>query len=66
MSIEQYSTLINILPQIEEALKEKGETIPRPDYSGNTPVKDEQNDSDDDDEVHDKKANIETTSDEEE
>lgn len=67
MSIEQYSALINILPQIEDALKQKGEKIPRPNYGRQQTVDSDQVDQDDgDDEIQDKKANIEATSDEDE
>lgn len=64
MSIEQYSALVDIMPQIEETLARKGEKVPRPDYSGNAePVQDdEDNDSG---RAHTTKANIDTTSDEE-
>jgi hypothetical protein len=64
MSIEQYSALINILPQIEDALKQKGEKIPRPNYDGQQPAGSDQDDGDD--EIQDRKANIEATSDEDE
>lgn len=64
MSIEQYSALINVLPQIEEVLKQKGEKIPRPNYSGQQSAGSDQDDGDD--EIQDKKANIEATSDEDE
>ncbi|RMZ86762.1 hypothetical protein DV736_g6015, partial [Chaetothyriales sp. CBS 134916] len=70
LSVEQYATLIAIIPQIEKLLSEKGERVPRPNYNGNTgPDQPDQNvvadngDIDDDDA---KKANIEATSDEDE
>ena len=66
MSLEQYSALINVLPQIEEALKKKGEKVPRPNYSISSSGEDDDNDQDEDEELQDKKANIEATSDEEE
>lgn len=70
MSIEQYSALVDIMPQIEETLARKGEKVPRPDYSGNAePVQDGRHDKDDEDDetgrAHTTKANIDTTSDEE-
>ena len=68
MSIEQYSALIGIMPQIEELLKRQGEKVPRPDYSGSTHIEhDETGEEEDADKKMDaKKANIEATSDEEE
>ncbi len=32
MTVEQYSALVDIMPQLEKALQEKGEHIPRPKY----------------------------------
>jgi hypothetical protein len=34
MPVDQFSALISLLPEIEEALKQNGETLPRPVYSG--------------------------------
>lgn len=66
MSLEQYSALIDILPQIETALKKKGEDVPRPKY-GEPQATHAQGDRDDDDEDQSlRKANIEATSDEDE
>ena len=67
MSLEQYSALVSILPQIEEALVAKGEKVPRPDYSGVSSEQQGQDLNDDDNEAELKstKANIEATSDEE-
>ncbi|KAI5194888.1 PC4-domain-containing protein [Aureobasidium subglaciale] len=33
MTIEQFSALLEVLPEVEEALKEKGQELPRPNYS---------------------------------
>ncbi|KAL2394776.1 hypothetical protein ABEF95_000710 [Exophiala dermatitidis] len=72
MSLEQYSALIGIMPQIEELLKQQGESVPRPDYSGtsSTPSTSAANNGADDDQEEtartSKKANIEATSDEDE
>jgi len=52
------------MPRLEELLKQQREKVPRPDYSGDAPVKDE--DGEEEDEEDTKKANIEATSDEEE
>lgn len=68
MPIDQFSAFIKLLPDIEQALKEKGESLPRPVYSSDTDQPDNASD-----EEHDKtaksaspsKQNIEATSDEE-
>ena len=67
MTVEQYSALIAIMPQIERLLSQKGESVPRPNFEG-TP-QDAARDDDDEDadaDEEEKKANIEATSDEEE
>ena len=68
MTVEQFSTLISVLPEIESALAAKGESLPRPDYSER---KDEEekvrNTDEEDDKVKDDvegKKNFEETSDE--
>lgn len=75
MTLEQFSTLVTILPQIETALNKKGEKVPRPEYDGRGPVRSTTEDEDEDDEDDDaseegggrkKKANIDATSDEDE
>lgn len=32
MPMEQYATLVRLMPHIETVLREKGETVPRPHY----------------------------------
>jgi hypothetical protein len=64
MSVEQYSALIQIMPQIEELLKSQGQKLPRPNYSGITPAQD--GDEDDGESERDVRPNIEATSDEDE
>lgn len=64
MSIEQYSALITIMPQVEDLLKSQGETIPRPKYNGQADY--ENDDQEDEDEEMDAKPNIDATSDEDE
>jgi hypothetical protein len=32
MTVEQYSALVDLMPQIEKALETKGEKVPRPKY----------------------------------
>ena len=45
MTVEQYSTLIGLLPQIEQQLKAKGEQVARPNYDRlATAAKDEEHD----------------------
>ena len=68
MSVEQYSALIGIMPQIEELLKRQGEKVPRPDYSRSAHIEPDENGEEEDDgeKMDAKKANIEATSDEEE
>ncbi|KAK5061145.1 hypothetical protein LTR84_007687 [Exophiala bonariae] len=68
MSLEQYSALMDILPQIENALKDRGEDVSRPKYGKQqTPdVQDDQDDHEDEDQSLLKKSNIEATSDEDE
>lgn len=49
LTMEQFNTLVTLLPQIETALAEKGEDIVRPDYSGEkaAPVAADSEDEDD-------------------
>ena len=65
MSVEQYSALIQIMPQVEDLLKSRGETIPRPSYGGSPST----HDGDEDGHAAEERAakpNIEATSDEDE
>ena len=41
MPVEQLTAFIKILPELEIALREKGETVPRPDYSASAKQEDE-------------------------
>lgn len=81
MTVEQYSALVDIMPQLEKALEEKGEHIPRPKYditTSDAPAPAQTEEDDDGSEAEPerveikvknarrKKANIEATSDEEE
>jgi hypothetical protein len=65
MTIEQYSAIIRLMPQIEAALGTKGEIVPRPNYDGTAGVKHDDDAGGENDEGP-KKANIEATSEEEE
>lgn len=68
MNIEQYCALVELLPQIEKTLKQRGEKVPRPKYGGSAnegPSGDANDDEQMDAEADDKKPNIEATSDEE-
>jgi hypothetical protein len=64
MTVDQYSALILVMPQIETLLKQKGEKLPRPNFDGATPTADDDEDEEDGDDP--KKSNIEATSDEDE
>ncbi|OCT53030.1 RNA polymerase II transcriptional coactivator [Cladophialophora carrionii] len=65
LTLDQYSALIQITPQIEDLLKSQGEKVPRPNYSGNAPAEDQDQD-DSEGEQKDVKPNIDATSDEDE
>ncbi|KAI9877388.1 MAG: hypothetical protein M1830_004038 [Pleopsidium flavum] len=77
MPLEQYGALITLLPAIETVLSEKGEKVPRPDYTSQAAAKDDES-AGEEDEVNDlkeegepdgngvSKKNFEATSDEEE
>lgn len=63
MPMDQFSALVSLLPELEDALKQNGETLPRPVYSGETPA------GPGDQEMGDQspsKQNIDATSDEDE
>jgi hypothetical protein len=81
MTVEQYSALVDLMPQIEKVLENKGEKIPRPKYEST--IKDAPAAGDGEQEHEEiapepenpkpkvlngkrKKANIEATSDEDE
>ena len=77
MTVEQYSTLVDLMPQIEKALEKKGERIPRPKYGDaeqdDTAVGPEGQQEEEAEEVEvkakngkRKKANVEAKSDEDE
>ncbi|ETI24999.1 hypothetical protein G647_04369 [Cladophialophora carrionii CBS 160.54] len=65
LTLDQYSALIQITPQIEDLLKSQGEKVPRPNYNGNAPAEDQDQD-DSEGEQKDVKPNIDATSDEDE
>ena len=68
MSVEQYTALIQIMPQIERVLKSQGEKVPRPNYDGSASAGDDESneEGEDRDEEMERKPNIEATSDEDE
>ncbi|KAJ5084302.1 ssDNA-binding transcriptional regulator [Penicillium alfredii] len=69
MPLDQFSSLITILPDIEQALKQNGVSLPRPVYSDNVDPSDEGDEADQEDSGEGKsspKQNIEATSEEEE
>ena len=49
MPIEQYSALVELLPQIEKQLEAKGEAVARPSYDDNATKDDVEQDAVDDD-----------------
>ena len=66
MPVDQFAALVSILPEMEQILKGKGETLPRPIYS----PEESQSDKGKEEKVHSdnrgsSKQNIEATSDEE-
>ncbi|KAL9133076.1 MAG: hypothetical protein Q9175_005753, partial [Cornicularia normoerica] len=67
LPIEQFNTLIKLLPHIETVLAEKGQSIERPDYSGaGASAAVDEDDDEEDEEVEKKgKKNFEETSDDE-
>lgn len=69
LPLDQFNTLITLLPQIETALASKGQSISRPDYSNagaSAAAMDEDEDEDEDEaEKTTAKKNFEETSDEE-
>lgn len=66
MPVDQFAAIVSILPEIEQALKENGETLPRPVYSAEGGLSDqgEQGHAHSDNQGL-SKQNIEATSDEE-
>ncbi|KAJ5791388.1 uncharacterized protein N7518_008399 [Penicillium psychrosexuale] len=66
MPVDQFAAIVSILPEIEQALKENGETLPRPVYSaeGGQSDQGEQGHAHSDNQGL-SKQNIEATSDEE-
>jgi hypothetical protein len=81
LNIEQYCSLLDLLPQVEKVLKAKGQTVPRPQYDGasskaTATADDDEEDEEDEEEAVSKtkgkldrfkmKKNHEATSDEDE
>ena len=71
MPMDQYSALIQLLPQIEKELVKKGEKVPRPRYDEQVKEEDDVVEDEEDSEVDEgnglpKKSNIDATSDEDE
>ncbi|KAL2859946.1 transcriptional coactivator p15/PC4 family protein [Aspergillus lucknowensis] len=69
LPIDQYSTLMTLLPDIETVLQEKGVSIPRPDYVGvgtSSRVDEEDDSTDELSRTGPSRKNIEATSDEDE
>ncbi|KAI7216856.1 hypothetical protein KC333_g4576 [Hortaea werneckii] len=71
LSVDQYNAVVEIMPQIEQVLKNKNVEVARPDYEkgedSSAPVQEEgEPNAASDDAKSDKKANHEATSDEDE
>lgn len=70
MPLEQYSSLVSVMPQIETALQAEGQEVPRPEYSEigqvakEESMKDEDGSEEAEGEQQDGKANYEATSEE--
>lgn len=67
LPIEQFNALIKVIPDIEAALAEKGQSIQRPDYSGAgaSAALDEEEEEEDEEVEKEGKKNFEETSDDE-
>ncbi|KAJ5543033.1 ssDNA-binding transcriptional regulator [Penicillium sp. DV-2018c] len=66
LPVDQFAALVSVLPDIEQALKESGESLPRPVYSTEGDRSDEAKEEQDTaDNQSPSKQNIEATSDEE-
>lgn len=71
LSVDQYNAVVEIMPQIEQVLKNKNVEVVRPDYdkgedSGALVQEEGESNAASDDTKSDKKANHEATSDEDE
>lgn len=70
MPVAQFASLVTLLPEVEAALKQAGESIPRPEYDNDTSQTREsdaqQESSGATEDVTSTKKNIEATSEEEE
>ena len=65
LPIDQFNTMIKLIPHIESILAEKGQSIERPDYGGASTVKQVSAGASEDDEEEAKgKRNFEATSEE--
>jgi hypothetical protein len=64
MTLDQFSALIKLLPDIEQAVQKQGESLPRPAYIGAADQLDAEDDEETDKVASPSKQNIEATSDE--
>jgi len=66
MPMNQFASLVTLLPEMEAVLKENGENIPRPDYGGMSNSPDESDQEDPSGHIEDAAArkNIDATSEE--
>lgn len=65
LTVEQYTALISLLPQIESSLNDKGQEVPRPEFGASKDGLSKTRDIVDEDH-NSRKTNIEATSDEDE
>jgi len=65
LSLDQYSNLISILPDIEKLLTKKGEQVPRPKYDGGNKLGDKDTESEEADEEESEEKEADSASDEE-
>jgi hypothetical protein len=64
MTLDQFSALIKLLPDIEQAVQKQGESLPRPAYTGAVEQVDAEDDEESSKAASPSKQNIEATSDE--
>lgn len=66
MSLEQFAAFVKLLPEIEQAVQQQGESLPRPVYSGSVAKNSDNHEQGDSARTESPgKPNIEATSDEE-
>lgn len=64
LTVEQFSSLVMFLPEIESMLRQAGESIPRPDYGTSGELQRDSATAEKDEDAKSQKKNHEATSDE--